>query len=90
MSSQHILITPILKKKHQTRKKTMHIVTQLIGENSNMKKHSEPEFAGDFLILFSWNSIHIQLPRPGLPSLAIEFEYYLFQIAKTWNTKSWN
>ena len=28
----------------------MHIVTQLIGENSNMKKHSEPEFAGDFFL----------------------------------------
>ena len=30
----------------------MHIVTQLIGENSNMKKHSEPEFAGDCLTIF--------------------------------------
>ena len=28
----------------------MHIVTQLIGENSNMKKYSEPEFAGDFFL----------------------------------------
>ena len=46
-----------------------------------MNSHnSEPErevHAGYFLTLFL-EPIQIQLPRPGLPSLAIEFDYCFF------------